>query len=512
MPPSIKHLYAGQTIFITGVSGFLGKALLEKLLRVAPNIERIYVLLRPKKGQQPTERLKTILQTKLFDSIREASPNFTEKVIPIFGDITLENYGICESDLCDIIANTDIVFHVAATIKFDELLRKSILQNVVSVQTMIRICKRMPKLKSYVHVSTAFCNTDKEVIEEVIYSDIVPPQKLIDAMSWMDDDMISQVTPKLLGRLPNTYTFTKKLAEIVIATEGLNLPIAIVRPSIIGASWKEPVSGWIDNYYGGTAAMVLVAKGLLRRIVAKEKCKADLVPVDYTVNMLIAACWHAVHASKQQTPLIYNCCSSPDNPFVWGSWLSLTLKNSYEFPHDQVFRMPSCSMNGETNRFHLFMQHWVPAYIVDAWRFVCGKKPRLINEYDRIHRSMTAFEYFTCTEFKWTNKNAKKLWQTMTPEDHKEFPFDFTELNWESYISNYCIGIKRYLMNEDLSNLPQAKKKMARRQHIRWGTYALLVFIIWRVIFSKSMWDKSLWLSRINTYLKTTRTLLLISP
>ena len=65
MPPSIKRLYVGQTIFITGVSGFLGKALLEKLLRVAPNVDKIYVLLRPKKGRQPRERLETILQSKV---------------------------------------------------------------------------------------------------------------------------------------------------------------------------------------------------------------------------------------------------------------------------------------------------------------------------------------------------------------------------------------------------------------------------------------------------------------
>ena len=57
----------------------------------------------------------------------------------------------------------------------------------------------------------------------------------------MDDSLIEQVTPKLIGDLPNTYTFTKKLAELVVATESDNLPITIVRPSIIGASWKEPV-------------------------------------------------------------------------------------------------------------------------------------------------------------------------------------------------------------------------------------------------------------------------------
>lgn len=61
------------------------------------------------------------------------------------------------------------------------------------------------------------------------------------APSWMDDEMLSAITPKLLGQKPNTYTFTKQLAEHLLCKEGSDLPIAIVRPSIVGAAWKEPL-------------------------------------------------------------------------------------------------------------------------------------------------------------------------------------------------------------------------------------------------------------------------------
>lgn len=57
----------------------------------------------------------------------------------------------------------------------------------------------------------------------------------------MDDDMLSAITPKLLGQKPNTYTFTKQLAEYLLYKEGSDLPLAIVRPSIVGAAWKEPL-------------------------------------------------------------------------------------------------------------------------------------------------------------------------------------------------------------------------------------------------------------------------------
>ena len=62
---------------------------------------------------------------------------------------------------------------------------------------------------------------------------------------WMDDAMIAALTPVLIGKNPNTYTFTKSLAEYIITRDAKDLPVAIFRPSIIGAAMREPcpVSG-----------------------------------------------------------------------------------------------------------------------------------------------------------------------------------------------------------------------------------------------------------------------------
>lgn len=54
---SIKQFYNGAEIFITGGSGFVGKALIEKLLRSCPGIKRIYLLMRLKKGMSVQQRL-----------------------------------------------------------------------------------------------------------------------------------------------------------------------------------------------------------------------------------------------------------------------------------------------------------------------------------------------------------------------------------------------------------------------------------------------------------------------
>ena len=60
-PNSINELLADSSVFLTGVTGFIGGILLERILKIDPGPKKVFVLVRYKKGQDPCERLKTIL-------------------------------------------------------------------------------------------------------------------------------------------------------------------------------------------------------------------------------------------------------------------------------------------------------------------------------------------------------------------------------------------------------------------------------------------------------------------
>lgn len=62
---SIKAFYDGGDVFITGGSGFIGKVLIEKLLRSCPGINAIYLLMRPKKNLTACQRIQQLTNNKV---------------------------------------------------------------------------------------------------------------------------------------------------------------------------------------------------------------------------------------------------------------------------------------------------------------------------------------------------------------------------------------------------------------------------------------------------------------
>ncbi|XP_023335232.1 fatty acyl-CoA reductase 1 isoform X1 [Eurytemora carolleeae] len=212
----IKEFYKNKTIFVTGGTGFIGKVLIEKLLR-STEVSQIYVLTRPKKGETPQQRIKKLVESGLFDTLREISPNSLERVHAIQGDVEEVGLGIQDTDLDILYHEVDIVIHSAATVRFDENLSKALRINVNGVSEILTICKQMKKLEAMVHVSTAYVHCENKFIDESLKMLPTSPRKTIESLSLLGSDVTDDpvFTKSIIGARPNTYTYTKVLKSFI---------------------------------------------------------------------------------------------------------------------------------------------------------------------------------------------------------------------------------------------------------------------------------------------------------
>lgn len=159
-----------------------------------------------------------------------------KKVVPVVGVMDAENMGFSDEILRELRENVNIIFHVAATIKFNTHLRVAIRTNLTGTLRCIELAKSLRNFSSFVHLSTAFCNSNcAGLLEEKVYAPVQDPYEML-KMAENDDAWMNVNTradwQHITKEHPNTYTFTKQLAENLVMKELAGYPAAIVRPSI----------------------------------------------------------------------------------------------------------------------------------------------------------------------------------------------------------------------------------------------------------------------------------------
>lgn len=146
---------------------------------------------------------------------------------------------------------------------------------------------------------------------------------------------------------------------------------------------------------------------------------------------------------------------------------------------------------------------------------------RMMRIFNRLHKAIGLLEYFSSQDWEWKSDNMNMLMSELSPEDrkvclslslsllfvpqcavsvqlceilkstievnlkclgndemgrisclnHKNFllqtyNFDVRQLNWPEYIENYCIGTKKYVLNEDMSDIPAARQHLRKYVHL----------------------------------------------
>lgn len=488
----VQEFYRDATIFLTGGTGFMGKMIVEKLSRSCPHIKHIYLLIRNKKGKTVEERIDAIFEDRLFMRLKHERPKFYHKVSAIAGDVSLPGLGISSSDRQKLADEVNIVLHAAATIRFDEHIRTAININVLGTREIIKLAKEMANIKSCVYVSTAYANCVHDKIEERFYEAPYNYNGVISLVASANDDKkLEDITPSLISGWPNTYTFTKALAEDLAKNESVGLPFGIFRPSVVISTYNEPVRGWIDNVYGPIGMIVGVGAGVLHTHQCDVTKVVDLVPVDLAVNALICSAYKVSKstATIESNPPIFNFVSSMQNPISLDRFFEVIKKHGLpNWPTINAVWYYSFMPTTNPYLYALFflLFHTIPGYILDFLAQMTGRKPMLSNIYKKMKKANTALVFFANKQWEFSDSNTNALWRDMSEVDKKLFFFDIKQMSWDYYAQACAIGLRLYLVKDDLHTLKEARIKWEklRKAHLLLKTVIILIFlrICWFII------------------------------
>lgn len=462
-----SEYYKDKVAFVTGCTGLVGQLVIEKLLRC--NVQKVYVLVRGKKGITAHERLEQIFDLPIFERLREDDDEnnngsntriFTKKVEIVEGDFSETGLSLKENDRNRVVEDTQLVIHSAAFIRFDESLKDCIAVNTLGTKEMLLLAEKMSKLEAFVYVSTAFSNLHVKTVEEKFYAPFIKPEIMINAINQFEtDELLNIFANKIITGWPNSYTFSKALAEDLVREASNKLPVCVVRPSIILTTYKEPIPGYSTNLYGVNGVVCGVALGVLRITNIGSDTLSDIIPADYVTNLILLSAWKtAIDTKANKSPVfVYNCCSS-SNSVTGGFMGSYSVKVGKTMPLKRSLWKICYQADNYHGFFPIldFFYHTVPAFLFDTFLIAQQKKPKVVKLYRKLATFSDVLGKFFNIEYHFENKNMLTLIDNLPEKEQHQFACDTRRINWYDFWPIYLQGLRKYMMKEDMSNVNEA--------------------------------------------------------
>ncbi|XP_025261956.1 putative fatty acyl-CoA reductase CG5065 isoform X2 [Camponotus floridanus] len=484
----IQSFYKNKTIFITGATGFMGKVLIEKLLYSCSDLDKIYILIRAKKDRSCNNRLEDIFKLPLFQRIQIEKPQVMKKVIPFNGDICSDNLGLTDEERERLINEVNIVFHCAAGLHMHAKLKDAVEINMIGTKRVLNLGKEMKHLQAFIHLSTAFCHVDQKEVGERTYDSSNDPEDIIRLVQCLDEDTVDLITPKLLRRHPNTYIYSKHLAEKLVVNEFPELPCCIARPSIVFPSYKEPLPGWVDNLNGPIGILVGGGKGIIRSMHCNGNYNAEIIPVDLAINDLIIIAYKiATSLRNSESILVVNMTSQIDTlRITWSETLKKGKQLIYEYPFERQIWYPGGDLHSNkfVHNIIVLLFQIIPAYFIDFLMLVFRRKRFMVRIQKKILNGLAVLQYFTTRQWIFYNKNIITLCDDLTPLDKKIFPTIIYNIGEMEYFKHLILGTRQYCMKEDLSTLPKARRHQKMMYVIHITTIYLFYYGVLYLIYN----------------------------
>ncbi|XP_031255297.1 probable fatty acyl-CoA reductase 4 [Pistacia vera] len=474
-----------KTILVTGATGFLGKVFVEKILRIQPNVKKLYLLVRAADAKSAMKRILDEVEKDLFNVLRDKlGANFKsfvlEKVVAVVGDVSELNLGVKDSKLMEeMYKEIDLVVNSAATTNFDERYDFAFNINTMGSLNIMSFAKNCIKINMVLHVSTAYvCGEGSGLIpEKPFYNgetlkcscrlEITEEKKLIDeklnqlqAQGAAKNELTSTMKELGIQRArfygwPNTYAFTKAMGEMILGKYRGNLPLVIVRPTIITSTFAEPFPGWIEGLRTIDGPIAGYGKGRLTFLLANPKAICDMMPVDMVVNSMIMA---MTANTRQSSQMIYQVGSSMRNP--------IKFTNVHKFARQYFVENPLIDKAGKPIRVSkcTFFKTWASFYTYMRIRYVMPLKVlKLISVFDKKYkdvcighgkkikfamRLVDLYKPYMFFKGIFDDTNSQKLRMEVGKSGLVDaFNFDPKSIDWEDYIINtHIVGLVKYVL------------------------------------------------------------------
>lgn len=513
---SVRKALGGKRVMLIGVTGFIGKVWLANTLMDLPEIGKLYLLIRRQKSSPAQKRFEKMIEGSpvfdpLFDKYGERlGALLAEKIEVVEGDVSQPGVGLDSETAARLSKELDLIINSSGLTDFNPDLRDALAVNVDSTHHLIEFI-RASDHAALLHLSTCYVagQRDGRVSERVRLNYTPAHLKDFDAekewhrlhelvesaearaegsevaeelrkqalekehaakglsghalenqvrknrVRWLKNYLTEEGTRRAneLG-WPNTYTFTKSLAESMIAKHGAGLPIAIVRPAIVETSVAKPFRGWNEGINTSASLSYLLGTSF-RQLPSNERKRLDIIPVDAVcAGMTLIG---AALVARRHDPL-YQLATSVTNPCDMGRSIELTSlghRRHYRAQEGLEYwlrlRMDAISVSKER-----YQRMSAPAQkmIIKSIQKIMAplpsamKKPLAKTErnLERVEKLVGLFEPFILhNEHDFVADNVEKLSQALTPEEREIFGYDTAGLDWwEYWIDIHIPALRRW--------------------------------------------------------------------
>jgi len=497
----IADALKGKTILITGSTGFLGKSIVEKCLRSIPDIARINLGIRSSPRRPAAERLeREVLSSPAFRRLKEelGDQRFAalaaEKLAVVEIDLGRDGLGL-DAAAQEQMRACDIVIHSAAAVEFDNPADLSAQTNLLGAARLVGALTASGARPHLVHISTAFVGGmlrglvregppldpglnwrhEAEVLSNLrgpVEEESRRPEILNKLRSearsrmgpagtpataraterlrerWVKDRLVERgrTHAHAMG-FTDIYSFTKAMAEHAVVELHGDIPLSIVRPSIIESSLAEPFPGWLEGFRMAEPMILAFARNVLRDFSGMPDTLLDVIPADFVVNTVLAV---AANPPPDSKPRIYHAASGTRNPLrlrrVPDEAEAYFTKHPLRDRYGQAIGTPKWTF---PTRGELATQARTAMRFVEAAQWVVERLPLGANvteisddltaERDRLDRGLNLIDLYgvyTEVDCIFDTRNVMALWEKVPDAERKTFPFDPALYDWTHYFQD----------------------------------------------------------------------------